>query len=463
MSQEESAVVDSVATGSDTREEESATQMEETTREDVDTAGATVDGDKGGDAGMDDLFGDDDDNAAAGDGGRGSDDEDEGDDDDDVTGSSPRRKRLDMDEEEEMYNRKFYGEDVDMSDTEQAEHEFKEANVELVKHIVPYKLVPDDAIGTNDIYVAKVPPFLMIDPAPFDPTSFEGKVADRLDGSLSKEDRLGDRLIDENTVRWRYSRDTNQSVFKESNTQIVQWSDGSYSLKLGNEYTDILINDTDNTFLTVSHDQQELMQCVEGGLVNKTLMFIPTSTSSKIHQKLSKAVARRNVMQSAGPGTYIVSVDPEIEKKELERKQGQIFKERRRRQLREKELAESPDTTIGGPRSGSAGSWHGTPRTARMVGRKSREDEYEEDDFLVDDDEDEDEFQDEEEEEDAEEEEEEEEEGAEEEERERANAQRLTEAKRNSDLMHKNDHDSAESPEKRRKVAVIDDEDDEDE
>lgn len=75
-------------------------------------------------------------------------------------------------------------------------------------------------------------------------------------------------------------------------------------------------------------------------------MFIPTSTNSKIHQKLSKAVIRRNQRQSKGPGTYIVSMDPEVEKKELERKQSQILRDRRRRQLKEKEKQESPDAAF---------------------------------------------------------------------------------------------------------------------
>lgn len=384
------------------------------------------------------------------------------DEDDDDNFISGRRRNLDMDDEEEMYTRKFYGETLsNLSDQEDKadNHHFREQDVELVRHMVPYK-VTSDKDSDKTIYYAKVPAFLMIDPIAFDPPTFEEKVKERLSNFISKEDQLGDLLIDENTVRWRYSRDSNQNVFRESNTQIIQWSDGSYSLKIGEEYSDILVNDTDNTFLAVSHDEQELMQCVDGGEVKKTFMFIPTSTNSKVHQRLSSAVARRAQRANAGPGTYLINVDPELEKSELERKQQQIIRERRRRQNKEKELLDSPDTTFGSNRnsfnkrndSTSASSYGSKPR-------RSRGDEYEEDGFLVDDDEDEefDSNQDEEEEEEEEEEDDyDNDDDAAEEEEEKARAARLKESKRSS--MYANSHMEEESR-KRRKVAVISDDD----
>lgn len=409
-----------------------------------------------GDA-IDDLFGDNDD----------EDDENKGsdnDDGDDIT--SNRRRRIDMDEEEEMYTRKFYGEDINnLSDHDDNDHHhFKEQDVELVRHMVPYKVTSGKDTDEEPIYYAKVPAFLMIDPIAFDPPTFEEKVKTRLlDGFRSKEEQLGERLIDENTVRWRYSRDSNQKVFRESNTQIIQWSDGSYSLKVGDEYTDILVNDTDNTFLTVSHDEQELMQCVDGGEVKKTLMLIPTSTNSKIHQRLSHAVARRAQRQNTGPGTYLINVDPEVEKEELEKKQQQIVRERRRRQVKERELLESPDTTLG-PHQGSFGRRSGTPSHETRRGRP-REDEYEEDDFLVDDDEEE-EFnsdrEDDEQEEEEEELEEDEQDAAAEEAEEKARAARLAQTKRSGSAMYEQETNSQEEEsQKRRRVAVISDDEDE--
>lgn len=399
---------------------------------------------------MDDLFGDDEDDedeeeittGRGRNGTTGISDDEEDDDEEGITRRSREREDYDMEDyddeakEQEMYTRKFYGEDaVNYSDDDEP-HTFKESNVDLIRHIIPYKTRTTNN-EHDEIFYAKVPAFLTIDPVPFDPQTFEATVDERLSKSASNEDQLGDRLIDENTIRWRYSRDAEQHVFKESNAQIVQWSDGSFSLKLGDEYTDIIVNDTDNTFLTVSHDQQELMQCYDGGEITKTMMFIPTSTNSKIHQKLSKAVSRRNARQNLGPGSYIIKQDPEIEKKELEKLQGQIIRERRKRQQKEIETRENAE-------NGFAET--GEFKRGNTPSRSSRQNEYEDDGFLVDD-EDEEDFID-----DGEEEEEEEEDDD-------LDADRLRNAKRQGEHAFTEDDDE-EDDNKRRKTAIISSEED---
>lgn len=415
--------------------------------EDVPVGGSEEPINGSADGGMDDLFGDEEDKES----GQENSEEQSGSDDD--NGARPRRGEMEMDDEEAeehaMYTRKFYGEDVEnASDQEEAAHHFKEEDVELVRHIVPYKSVDGETEGKSTIYYAKIPEYLTIDPVPFDPPTFKSKVEERLKSS-SREDQLGERLIDENTIRWRYSRDENQQVYKESNAQIVQWSDGGFSLKLGAEYTDILVNDTDNTFFAVSHDQQELMQCYEGGEITKSLMFIPTSTNSKLHQKLTKAVIRRDQEQVAGPGVYIVNRDPELEKNELEKKQQQIVRERRRRQLKETESRNSPDP------SSALGSYRKHPVAPEnepdTYYGNQRRNEYEQDDFLVDDDEEEEGYSDEndvlddnDEEIDAEE----------------ASAERLRQLKRDGAEKYNEQEPESETTTKRRKVAIIDDEDD---
>ncbi|CCE63266.1 hypothetical protein TPHA_0E01730 [Tetrapisispora phaffii CBS 4417] len=416
---------------------------------------------------IDDLFGDDDNEEDDGEDesilrkkrgvAESGDDDDEHNDHDDI--ARRRRGYMDEDEDEEhaMYTRKFYGdEDVNKYDEDENMHEFKEADVELVRHIVPYKILEqkndnskDDATSKNSTYYARIPPFLTIDPVPFDPPQFESEVKERLENTTNVKDRIGDRLIDENTIRWRYSRDANQTVFKESNAQIIQWSDGSYSLKLGDDYTDLLVNDISNTFLTVSHDQQELMQCVDGGEISKSAMFVPISTNSRLHQRLSKAIARRDQNSTESPRSMIINVDPEIEKKELEKKQSQIFRDRRKRKQREieteQEALDSPGFSQGNYGSSSSRKRGQTPS---YDPRRERADEYEEDDFIVDDEgEEDDDVED-----DVEDEEDEDEE--EEEEEEERNLERLKNSKTQNDF-------EVEEDSKRRKVAVIDDEDDE--
>ncbi|SCV06103.1 LANO_0H22166g1_1 [Lachancea nothofagi CBS 11611] len=375
--------------------------------------------------------------------------------------------RLDDDEDEQaMYNRKFYGDNVDNSDGEGSQREFREADVDVIKHIVPYSTAPKE--GEKGIFYAKMPQFLTIDPIPFDPPAFQEKLEQRASHLASKEDQVDDRLIDENTVRWRYSRDSNQRVFKESNAQIVQWSDGTYSLRLGDEYTDVLINDTDNTYLAVSHEQQELIQSVRGGNISKTMMFIPTSTNSKSHQRLTKAVARKEEREHQGPNTYILRVDPELEQKELEKKQSQIVRERRKRQLREQQEREGLDSP---EPSGMMSKSRGMSSKRQSSYDRNQYDEYEDDGFMVDDeDENEGENQDDEDEE----EEEEEELAGDESDNDDINAERLKQLKRSGasqyredvsgddkggDQNENDDENDDGSGLKRRKVALLDEED----
>lgn len=413
---------------------------------------------------MDDLFGEDDEegsgSAAAS---RSASD----DDDDDRPGYESRHNRLGLDDEEAeeqaMYTRKFYGEEAEnMSEEENALTHFKEENVELVRHIVPYRAIDGNSDEKPTIYYAKVPEFLTIDPVPFDPPSFETKVKERLANFSSKEDQLGDSLIDENTIRWRYSRDEQQHVYKESNAQIIEWSDGRLSLKLGDEYTDILVNDTENTFFAVSHDQQELMQCSEGGEITKSLMFIPTSTSSKMHQKLTKAVTRRNKRQATGPGIYIINKDPEVEKYELERQQQQRVRERRKRQLKEVDTRDSPDTAGSFEYSSGYKKNKSSSIEPEAYAAASRRNEYEQDDFLVDDDDDEEvEYDDEDEDEDdlvGDGDDDQEDDGDED----ASKADRLRQLKSEgaSKYQQSETHKESETETRRRKVAVIDDDED---
>ncbi|AGO13499.1 AaceriACL167Cp [[Ashbya] aceris (nom. inval.)] len=331
----------------------------------------------------DDLFGEGSDASAAEDGDEG----DNGSSED----SGSRRSRgtghglgAEDNEEQEMYNRKFYGDDLqqasDLSDDDEA-REIREADLELVKHVVPYYTTSHSEQET--IYYTKVPQFLTIDPVPFDPPSFQAQIEKRMTRFSSKEDQLGDSLIDENTIRWRYSRGSDQRVFKESNAQVIEWSDGTLSLKLGDEYTDILTNEIENTYLTVSHEQQEIMQCVEGGTISNSMLFIPTSTNSKIHKRLTKAIARREAREHSGPSTYIVRKDPELEKKELQKKHDQVLRERRKRQLKEQL---DRDNLEGGLAQGSFEFKKAAGRAAPYS--RSMEDEYDDEDGFIDDDDD---------------------------------------------------------------------------
>ena len=104
---------------------------------------------------LDDLFGDESEEENQ----QQSLDEQQNDSDDSSAGTSHHRVIDDEeDEEQAMYNRKFLGEDYEGQSEEEYEKKYKEVDVEIVKHVVPYKT----ANGADDktIYYAKVPQFL---------------------------------------------------------------------------------------------------------------------------------------------------------------------------------------------------------------------------------------------------------------------------------------------------------------
>ena len=93
---------------------------------------------------LDDLFGDEseedqeqnDNSSKEGEGDALDDDNDE----ENLSGQS-RRRIIDEEEDEEqaMYNRKFLGEDYNGQSEEEDEREYKEVDVDIVQHIVPYQ------------------------------------------------------------------------------------------------------------------------------------------------------------------------------------------------------------------------------------------------------------------------------------------------------------------------------------
>lgn len=56
---------------------------------------------------------------------------------------------------------------------------------------------------------------------------------------LDEEGKTRVRLKVENTIRWKYDKDSEGNVTKASNSRMVKWSDGSMSLYLGNEIFDV--------------------------------------------------------------------------------------------------------------------------------------------------------------------------------------------------------------------------------
>lgn len=257
----------------------------------------------------------------------------------------------------------------------QAEEEQREVRIgedDIVRH------PPKFAYGT-DTYLAKVPRFLHVNPSRFDANEYLKQV-ENLKG-LDKDEMMLKRLHDENTIRWRYTKLGNETLTAESNAQFVEWEDGSFSLKLGDEFFDVLESSLNETFLTTFDNESEVKPTlyIADGSVNKTMKLVPTSTNSKIHKSLSVIKSRQTVKPQAQ--SVVVEVDPEKEARRLEKQFDDRVRERRRAQQKLEQEQE---------KSG-AGS---VVRSSYSRESYVREEDYDEEDGFIDDDEEEEELED---------------------------------------------------------------------
>lgn len=274
------------------------------------------------------------------------------------------------DEEDEDDFRRNDGMEFAVDETK-PQRELRSINLDVVRH--PPKFHHED----GKLYDAKIPNFLEVDP-----TRFEGKAyLEQLvedSKTLTKDEIELNRLKAENTLRWRYAKDSNGELINESNAQVVEWSDGSLSLKLGDEYFDVIQSQLTDTFLATYSEESGLL--TTDGIFTNSMKIVPTSTNSKIHKKLTTAIQARQQTKPGAQSVY-VDKDPEEEARALERQQEQLIRERRRKELKERKESEKYDSDS-------------TPRPGQRATRESYyaqpriRDEYEEDAFMVDDDED---------------------------------------------------------------------------
>lgn len=176
--------------------------------------------------------------------------------------------------------------------------------------------------GTADAWLARVPAFLKFERRPFDKASYANSTE-------------ADRKLTADSVRWQYTRaDEEDRVVRTSNARIVEWSDGSRTLQVGDEH-----------FVARMHSQTPALVCAssegEPGiigtllptrlLVDKTAAFIPTSTSSATHALLAGALARRQQSGQVRVGSVSTVEDPEKAQRDLEK--AEQLREKARRKL----------------------------------------------------------------------------------------------------------------------------------
>lgn len=182
---------------------------------------------------------------------------------------------------------------------------------------------------TSDAWIARVPAFLRFERRPFD----KSEIAKKADANAeANADQLSQLAAD--SVRWQYTRaEAADRVVQTSNARIVEWSDGSRTLQVGGEH-----------FEARAHAQPAALICEADGdlyatrlLVDQSIAFVPTSTSSATHAMLASALAKRQLSGQIRVGSVKTTEDPEKAQRDLEKAE-QLREKARRKLAAQREL-----------------------------------------------------------------------------------------------------------------------------
>ena len=217
------------------------------------------------------------------------------------------------------------GSDSDDDDKDKNERETKRYDDKPEEEPVPETRIDVEVPKINtdlgkEVHFVKLPNFLSMESRPFDPKTYE----DEMDEDQSQQDEEGRtrlKLKVENTIRWRQRFDKDLNVVRESNARMVKWSDGSYSLHLGNEIFDVhkqpLQSDFNHLFIRQGTGLQ-------GQAVFKTkLSFRPHSVDSHTHKKMTLSMADRSTKSNQIKVISHVGNNPEEGRWEKIRKEEQ--------------------------------------------------------------------------------------------------------------------------------------------
>jgi len=110
---------------------------------------------------------------------------------------------------------------------------------------------------------------------------------------LGLEDPDGGQVGDLIRWRWKFGETDEQGrKIPESNARVVEWSDGSRTLMVGNESFKIKADkNAAHTALWASHDGKGILECQSN--LNEKYTLRPTSLSSKAHARLAAAASSK--------------------------------------------------------------------------------------------------------------------------------------------------------------------------
>lgn len=275
---------------------------------------------------------------------------------------------------------------VDASDEEESSSEesepkeLKTADLTLPRHPVSHK--PEE-----DVFAIKMPVFLSVEAHPFDPNEFKERVAKnaedrsklKMDAKQMHNDLVAEKLLNENTIRWRYSNSGNDEIIKQSNAHFVQWDDGLLSLKVGNELFDFKSQPLLDNFLARSYVEHEVLQ--NEAVLTRSANLIPASTFTETHRRLTQAV--KTIQKKDKILNTLTEKDPMLKQRMADEDERKSLKAKRqleqKRRLQEERLGKAES-----PVPGRYGQESAYERFERAYGADEYDDE---DDFVANDDE----------------------------------------------------------------------------
>ncbi|KAF3991257.1 hypothetical protein FT663_01718 [Candidozyma haemuli var. vulneris] len=271
--------------------------------------------------------------------------------------------------------------DEDQSSSEEGEPKsLKTSNLTLPRHPVSHK--PE-----GDVFTIKMPVFLNVEAHPFDPNEFKERVARNaeerskmeLDAKQLQNDLVAEKLLNENTIRWRYSNSGNDEIIKQSNAHFVEWDDGSVSLKVGNELFDFKSQPILDNFLARSYVEHEVLQ--NEAALTRSANLIPASTFTETHRRLTQAV--KTIQKKDKILNTLTERDPMLKQRMADENERKNLKAKRqleqKRRLQEERLGKAES-----PVPGRFGQESAYERFERAYGADEYDDE---DDFVANDDE----------------------------------------------------------------------------
>eukprot|EP00980_Cylindrotheca_fusiformis_P009342 scaffold2047_cov129-Cylindrotheca_fusiformis.AAC.21 len=181
---------------------------------------------------------------------------------------------------------------------------------------------PDEGVT---LHMTKLPNLVALQPVAFDEDTY-----------IAQEEEEQYKGYVHNMIRWRYKqnengemeRDASGNLVRESNSKLVKWDDGSYTLHIGGEaFTIQTVDSTKNGFAGLngyvhlsqkatfrSNDGKEdevpgtVLECIAP--VASRLIPKPSSLQSEAHKGLTVAVRQRTIKR-ARIAEYVTQEDPE--------------------------------------------------------------------------------------------------------------------------------------------------------